>query len=96
MADDGKEFAHESLQDRASIVRYLTALGEGIQQGKLLLASDGDQFVLQPPALVKFDVRAKQKRTRAEIVLKLSWKDHPRKGRPLRVESLDADADTET
>lgn len=88
MAEAEQDFTHESLQDRESIVRYLEALGEGFQQGKLLLSCNGEQFVLETPELVKFDVRAKQKRSRAELTLKLSWKSEKRKGKELRVESL--------
>ncbi len=87
MADSDQEFSHESLQDRDSIVRYLSALGEGLQQGKLLLACNGQSFTLDTPALVKFDVEAKQKRNRAQLTLKMSWKRSDG-GKQLRVEPL--------
>jgi amphi-Trp domain-containing protein len=86
MASEEKEFAHESLQDRESIVRYLNALGEGFEQGKLLLASNSTKCVMDTPGLMRFDVRAKQKRDSAQIVLKISWKKN--KGKTLHVEPL--------
>ncbi|NOT02468.1 MAG: amphi-Trp domain-containing protein [Phycisphaerales bacterium] len=87
MAADEQEFTHESYQDRESIARYLTALREGLQNGKLLLASNGERFALEPATLVKFDVEARQNRERARLVLKLSWK-RQKPGRQLRVEPL--------
>lgn len=87
MASGAHEFAHESLQDRESIVKYLAALAEGLGKGRLTLSSNGEQIALETPALVKFDVQAKQKRNRAQITLKLSWK-HARVVKELRVEPL--------
>lgn len=90
MPDDAKEFTHESLQDRESIVKYLSALCACLQEGKLMLSSNGERLSLETPQLVKFDVQAKQKRDRAQLVLKLSWKA-PKSGKKLRVEPLKID-----
>lgn len=87
MPDMDKEFAHESLQDRNSIVKYLGALADGLQHGRLLLASQGEELELDTPSLVKFDLQAKQKRNRGQIVLKISWKNHVEQ-KALRVEPL--------
>lgn len=91
MAEE-KDFSHESVQDRDSIVKYLAALAEGIQQGKLLLASNGERLSLETANLVKLDVQARQKRDRGQLVLKMSWK-HPRGGHDLRVEPLRIETD---
>ena len=87
MADEEREFSHESFQDRDSIVKYLEALRESLQQGRLLLTCNGERFALELPSLVKFDVQAKQKRNRAQLVLKMSWK-HQKSAKELRVEPL--------
>jgi amphi-Trp domain-containing protein len=87
MASEGQEFAHESLQDRESIVKYLAALGEGLEKGQLTLMSNGERIALEAPALVKFDVQAKQRRSRSQLVLKLSWKTR-KDTKELRVEPL--------
>ena len=70
-----KHFAYESLQDRESIVAYLAALGEGLRNGKLKLASNGRSFALEAPPLMEFNLHAKQKRGRVQIVLKMTWKN---------------------
>jgi amphi-Trp domain-containing protein len=90
MPDDVQEFTHESLQDRDSIVKYLSALGACLQQGRLMLSSNGQSLSLETPQLVKFDVQAKQKRDRTQLVVKLSWKS-PKAGKKLRVEPLKID-----
>lgn len=87
MASDDREFTHESLQDRKSIIKYLSALSEAFQQGKLQLSRDSETFAMEPPELVKFDLRAKQKGGSAQIVLKFSWKKQ-KKAKTLRVEPL--------
>lgn len=87
MAEEDKEFSHESFQDRETIVRYLSALCEGLHEGRLRLASNGDSMTLDTPQLVKLDVEAKQKRSRGQLVLKLSWKA-PRSMKELRFEPL--------
>lgn len=92
MPDDRKEFEHESLQDRDSLVRYLHALSEGIQQGHLQLSSNGSRFTLNPPSLMKFDVQAKHNSSRSQIVLRLSWKN-PKHNKELRVEPLEINPD---
>ena len=86
MASQNKDFSHESLQDRESIIKYFKALGEGFQKGQLTLASNGEQFALEPPSLMTFDVRAKQKSDESQIVLKITWKRT--KEKELRVEPL--------
>jgi amphi-Trp domain-containing protein len=92
MASEERGFEHESLQDRESIVKYLAAVGEGIAQGKLTLTSNGDRLFLEAPSLVKFDIQAKQKRSRTQLVLKLSWKSD-REGKELKVEPLSIEVD---
>jgi amphi-Trp domain-containing protein len=92
MASEDREFAHESLQDRETIVKYLGAIAEGLEKGRLLLATNGEQFALDTPGLLRFDVQAKQKRDRAQLTLRLSWKNR-KGGAKLRVESLVIDAD---
>ena len=87
-----RDFEHESFQDRESIIRYLTAISDGFEQGTLTLSSNGDKFSLDTPGLVKFDVRAKQKDSRSQIVLKFSWKSR-RKGSRLKIQPLAIEAD---
>ena len=69
------EFRHESIQDRASVVRYLKALITGIERGHLELDSGEQSFVLEPQGLMKLEIRARRKQGRVKAVLKFSWRE---------------------
>lgn len=84
MTQQKNEFSHESFQDRESIVRYLESLGECFSQGKLSLASDDDEIAVDIPGLIRFDVRAKTRSDRVQVILKMSWKTD-RRGKDLKV-----------
>jgi hypothetical protein len=50
MANDHDEFRHESLEDRHSIAKYLTALAEAFANGNLTFRHDGQRISLEPAA----------------------------------------------
>ena len=70
------EFKHESIQDRISIVNYLNALSEGIQNGHLLVENTEDSIVLEPVGLLNLEVKAKRTDSKSKITLKLSWQNN--------------------
>lgn len=67
--------------------------GDGSEQGGLRLASNGPERVLRTPGLLRPDVRAKQERDSARMVLKIIWKT--RKGGTLRAGPRVAEGRTE-
>lgn len=69
-----KDFSYESLQDARSIVAYMQALADGLSEGSLVLASNGDELVLEPQGLLRFRVEAKRSSSRERLVLKVSWR----------------------
>jgi amphi-Trp domain-containing protein len=70
-----EEFKHESLQDCASIVRYLKALIEGLESGRLEFGTDDQELSLEPRGLLELEVRAKRKGGRSKVALKLGWRE---------------------
>jgi amphi-Trp domain-containing protein len=73
---EGKaQFKHESIQDRESIVEYLTAITEGLAGGSLSLSSDSGEIVLQPSGLLRLRVQARRGTYRTGLVIKVSWRD---------------------
>ena len=74
MADTDREFEHESLQDRATIARYLKAIEEGFASGSLSLSNRNGDIVLEPEGLIGLTVKASRKRGRVQISLQASWK----------------------
>ncbi len=79
------EFQHESLQDRESIVKYLTAITEGLKTGSLELGNGDNRMVLEPNGLLKLDLKARRKDGRLKLSFKVSWKE----------QELDGETDTE-
>ncbi len=69
------EFAHESFQDCQSIVKYLTAIGEGFANGHIRFANGNRPMELEPSGMLKFNVRAKRKDGHIKLSLKISWKE---------------------
>lgn len=74
MAKDEREFRHESLQDKNSIVAYLEAVAEGIRNGTLRFSDQDGEIVLEPKGLMNLEVRAKKRRDRVTLQLNCRWK----------------------
>jgi len=71
-----EKFEFESIQDTETIKEYLQSLIDGLDRGKILLSSDGNELELNPGALLKFEVKAKKKGDTTKLALKISWR-HP-------------------
>lgn len=76
MSQDDK-FEFESLQDRQTIQKYLQALQEGFDQGRIVVNSDGAEISLHPAGFMKFEVSVKKKGAENKLGIKISWKDSP-------------------
>jgi amphi-Trp domain-containing protein len=74
MAQDDREFEHESLEDRASIVRYLKAITDGFDNGSLSLASRNGEILLEPRGLTELAVKTSFKHGRMRLTLQATWK----------------------
>ena len=74
MSQDEK-FEFESVQDSQTIRKYLQALQDGFDQGRIVLSADGSEIVLNPEGFMKFEVTAKRKGSENKLTLKVSWKD---------------------
>jgi len=69
-----REFQHESLQDRRSIVAYLEAVAEGIRTGRLRFSDHEGEILLEPEGLMNFDIRVSKRRERVSLSLHCRWK----------------------
>jgi amphi-Trp domain-containing protein len=69
------EFKHESLQDSASIAKYLEALREAFETGMLELSDERGHLMLQPKGLLGLEVYAKKKGGHVKIRLKFTWRE---------------------
>jgi amphi-Trp domain-containing protein len=68
-------FLYESIEDAKTIQRFIEALREGIEKGKIKLSSNGDEIVLKPGNLLKLSVKARKKGGTEKLSLKIAWKD---------------------
>ena len=70
-----KEFRHESMQDRGSIVKYLKALSDGFERGELTFQKSSDHIILNPDGLIQLEIKAHRKPEKSRLTLKFSWKE---------------------
>ncbi|MBN2647622.1 MAG: amphi-Trp domain-containing protein [Thiotrichales bacterium] len=73
MAKKPEYFVHESLQDRNSLIHYLRALLQGIENGEVILADDDETLTLTPNHLTLMNLRASKTKSEQSLRLKLSW-----------------------
>lgn len=74
MKNDEK-FEFESIQDRTTIQRYLQALQDGFEKGRIVVNSDGSEIVLYPSGFIKFEVAVKKKGGQNKMIIKVGWKE---------------------
>jgi amphi-Trp domain-containing protein len=90
MAKKTKLFEYESLQDKASVIAYLKALTEGLEQGEIQLADEEEKLALHPQNLMQLRIKGKQSHDSEELRIKLTWSsEQPSKirQRPLSIKS---------
>jgi len=78
-----KEFEHESLLNKRSVVAYLAALQEGFSNGTLTLSDPHGKIEMHPQGLIRLGILAMRKRERVRLVLRFEWKGNgSANGRP--------------
>jgi amphi-Trp domain-containing protein len=75
MPGSPQEFKHESVQDPQSVVRFLQALSDGFQGGRLLFRAGEAELIVEPQGLIKFAIKAKRDGKRIRITTRMSWKE---------------------
>ena len=71
--DRDREFRHQSLQDRETIVNYLMALVEGFKQGKLRVGSGEEELMLEPGGLLDLELHARRKGRQTRLSIRINW-----------------------
>ena len=74
MSSDQK-FEFESLQDTVTIKDFLQSLVDGMDKGRIVLSSEGDEIELTPSGLLNFKLKAKKKSSGSKMTMKISWKE---------------------
>jgi len=89
--DADQKFVFESMQDAESIRKYLQAVMDGLQKGRLVVAAGREQFELRPSELLTFTVKARRRGGSGRLSLAISWRcpdeDAPKAGETLKIEA---------
>lgn len=91
-SEPANRFKHRSIQDPKSIVRYLSALKDGFENGALVFSTNGERLVVRPQGLVNLEVEAKRKGESIKLGLKFRWSEeepaHEEGDQPLLIETI--------
>lgn len=79
---ENKKFEFESYQDPASIREQLSSILDGMEKGRILLATEGQEILLTPGPLLKVSIKAKRKDGENRMTLRITWKDARREETP--------------
>jgi amphi-Trp domain-containing protein len=72
MAKDHFEFARVASPEE--VAEYLSSLAVGLKRGELSLESGDRALRLSPAAIVKLEIKVKQKESKGKIELEIGWK----------------------
>lgn len=75
MSEPSGRFKHQSLEDPQSIVKYLSALKDGFENGALVFSTNGKRLIVKPQSLVNLEVEAKRKGEGIKLNLKFRWNE---------------------
>jgi amphi-Trp domain-containing protein len=78
--ETNKDFQHESMEDRESIIKYLQTLTDGFRKGQVEFRSGHNNIVLEPVGLIQIEIKVKSHNRKSKLSVKFVWKDQfPRK-----------------
>lgn len=73
---DDQKYVSESFQDPRTLKLYLQDVIDGIERGRLVFHSEGeDEVVLRPSPFLKVSVKAKKKGSGGKLNFSISWRD---------------------
>ena len=73
MKNDNKEFCHESLQDRETIVDLLSSLQQGLNKGTLKFSDENKDITLKPSGLLNLTIKASSSSELNALDVRISW-----------------------
>ena len=69
------ELVHDAMHEPAQIARYLRAIADGLEAGRLRLRSGEREIELHPGSLCTFELRSTMERQRVKLQLQLGWRE---------------------
>ena len=70
-----QNFSYDSIQDVASVRRYLKSIIRSIDEGKITLTSEDDCIELKVRNLLHFSIEARKKGDKNRLTLEMRWTD---------------------
>jgi amphi-Trp domain-containing protein len=89
--DAQKDFQHESIEDRESIIKYLGTLSDGFRKGRVEFRSGQSSMILEPTGLIQIEIKVKHHSRKSKLSVKFVWRTPvpPRKEKGLMIELPD-------
>ncbi len=72
---ESKRFEYESYQTPAEAKEQFLSILDGLENGRIFLATEGQDIVLIPQSLLRVSIKAKRKDDESRLVFKITWKD---------------------
>lgn len=72
-----KDFHHESIEDRESVIKYLQILADGFRQGHVEFRAGSEDIILEPSGLIQIEIKVKNNSRKSKLSIKFMWKDQP-------------------
>jgi len=69
------ELVHDAMHEPAQLSRYLRAIADGLESGRLHLRSAEHEVELHPANLCTFEVRTTVERQRVKLQMVLGWRE---------------------
>jgi amphi-Trp domain-containing protein len=86
-----KKFSYDSIQDVASVKKYIKSLLRSLEDGNVVLSSEEGSIDFIPTELLHFSVKARKRGRKNKISLELRWTEQKEKvreeGKSLKITS---------
>jgi len=69
------ELVHDAMHEPAQIARYLRAIADGLEAGRISLRSGEHSVELHPGSLCTFELRSSVERQRVKLQVQIAWRE---------------------
>ncbi|MEE6209984.1 amphi-Trp domain-containing protein [Salarchaeum sp. III] len=73
-------FESETDESRAAVADYLRSVADRLDDGAVTLRSGGEEFTVNPPETVEFEVKVEREGAETSLELELEWTDGANEG----------------
>jgi len=66
-------FESETMESRAAVADYLRSVADRLDEGEVTLRGGGEEFTVDPPETVEFEVKVEREGDETSLELELEW-----------------------